>query len=215
MRDEETVLQTGLMSVQNKPQSQLQWKRQNRKGKLEAKLSRIEALKTQGTTVRSGTRWYEYGEKNNKYFFSLEKTRYRRKHVTSIINHADKRIADPKNIFQEEELFFKEMCTSKNIDPQLPEFSDFFEDIENILPEEEAETCEGEITLNECYNALKSTTTNKSQGSDGFTAKFYHHFWNLIANYMGESFNYAIQNGILSISQRQGVIPLIPKRKRI
>ena len=56
--------------------------------------------------------------------------------------------------------------------------------------------------------------TNKSPGSDGFTAEFYHHFWNLIAKYMVESFNYAFQNGILSISQRQGVISLIPKKEK-
>ena len=105
------------------------------------------------------------------------------------------------------------MYTSINIDPQLSEFSDFFENIENILSQEEAETCEGEITLDECCNALKSMATNKSPGSDDFTAGFYHHFCNLIANYMVESFNYAFQNGILSISKRQGVISLIPKRK--
>ena len=182
--------------------------------KLKAKLSKIEALKTQSTIVRSRARWYEYGEKNNKYFYSLEKTNYRRKHVTSIINHKDKSITDPKKILQEEELFFKEIYTSKNIYPQLPEFTDFFESIENKLSEEEAESCEGEITLNECYNALKSMATNKSPGSDGFTAEFYHHFWNLIAKYMVESFNYAFQNGILSISQRQGVISLIPKKEK-
>ena len=56
--------------------------------------------------------------------------------------------------------------------------------------------------------------TNKSPGSDSFTAAFYLHFWNLIAKYMVESFNYAFQNGILFISQRQGVISLIPKQEK-
>ena len=114
------------------------------------------------------------------------------------MNHEGKRIRDPKKILQEEELFFEEIYvyTSKNIDPQLPEFSYFFEKIENILSEKEAETCEGEITLGECYNARKSMATNKSPGSDDFTAEFYHHFWNLIAYYMIESFNYAFQNRV-------------------
>ena len=61
-------------------------------------------------------------------------------------------------------------------------------------------------------------TTTKSPGSDGFTAKFYQHFWNLIASYIVESFNYAFQNGILntiSILQRQAVISLILKNKNL
>ena len=45
--------------------------------------------------------------------------------------------------------------------------------------------------MNASYNAIKSMATNKSPGSDDFTAEFYHHFWNLIANYMIERFNYA------------------------
>ena len=50
--------------------------------------------------------------------------------MSSIINHEDKRLTDPKKTLQEEELFFKEIYTSKNMNPQLPEFSDFFENIE-------------------------------------------------------------------------------------
>ena len=114
------------------------------------------------------------------------------------MNHEGKRIRDPKKILQELRgaFLWRNIYTSKNIDPQLPEFSYFFEKIENILSEKEAETCEGEITLDECYNAIKSMATNKSPGSDDFTAEFYHHFWNLIANYMVESFNYAFQNRV-------------------
>ena len=212
-RDEEKALQTKLIDIQNKLQVNYNESDKTEMDKLKAKLSRIEAIKTEGTIVRSRARWYEHGEKNSKYFYSLEKTNYRRKHVSSIINHEDKRITDPKQILQEMELFFKEIYTSKNMNPQLPEFSDFFENIECTLSQEKAATCEGEVKLEECYNALKIMAANKSPGSDGFTTEFYQYFWNLLGNYMIESFNYAFQNGIISISQRQGVISLIPKKK--
>ena len=162
--------------------------------KLKAKLSRIEAIKTEGAIVRSRARWYEHGEKNSKCFYSLEKTNYRRKHVICTINHEDKRITDPKQILQEMELVFKERYTSKNMNPQLPEFSDFFENIECALSQEEAATCEGEVKLKEWYNALKIMAANKSPCSDGFTTEFYQHFWNLLGNCVIESFNYAFQN---------------------
>ena len=210
MHDEEAALQTELINIQNKLQANYNESYEREMDRLKTKLSRIEAIKTQGTIVRSKARWYEYGEKNSKYFYSLEKTNYRRKHVTSITNHEDKRITDPKQILQEEELYFKEIYTSKNMNPQHPEFGNFFDNIDNTLSQEEAAICEGAITSEECYNALKVMANDKSPGSDGFTAELCRYFWNLISNYMVESFNYAFQNGILSISQRQGVISLIP-----
>ncbi len=73
---------------------------------LKAKLAKVEACKTQGASVRSRTRWYEYEEKNSKYFYSLEKINYRPKHVTPIKIHKDKKITDLKKILQAEENFF-------------------------------------------------------------------------------------------------------------
>ena len=131
------------------------------------------------------------------------------------MNQENKKLTDPKQILLEEELFFKEIYTSKNMNPHLPEFTDFFDSIDNALSHEDAATWEGAITSEECHNALKTMAKDKSPGSDGFTVEFYRYFWNLISNYMVESFNYAFENGvILSISQRQGVISLIPKKNK-
>ena len=113
--DEEKALQTKLIDIQNKLQVNYNESDKIEMDKLKAKLSRIEAIKTEGTIVRSRAQWYEHGEKNSKYFYSLVKTNYRRKHVISIINHEDKRITDPKQILQEMELFFEEIYTSKNM----------------------------------------------------------------------------------------------------
>ena len=83
------------------------------------------------------------------------------------------------------------------------------------LPEEMASTCEGEITLAECTKVLSMMQNNKSPGSDGLTTEFYRAFWDIISTYVVNSFNYAFNTGNLSISQRQGIISLIPKKKRI
>ena len=75
-------------------------------------------------------------------------------------------------------------------------------------------TCEGYITIEECAYVLKKMENNKTPGSDGLSIEFYRYFWNIIAKYMVESFNYAFQSGHLSISQKQGIISLIPKKKK-
>ena len=82
--------------------------------------------KTRGAIIRSRARWYEYGEKNTKYFLNLETVNYRRKYISSLISHNGTRINDPKEILNEERNFFKELYFSRNVDPNSGEFSDFF-----------------------------------------------------------------------------------------
>ena len=77
-----------------------------------------------------------------------------------------------------------------------------------------ASTCEGEITLAECTKALSMMQNNKSPGSDILTTEFYRAFWDIISTYVVNSFNYAFNTGNLSISQRQRIISLIPKKKK-
>ena len=72
--------------------------------------------KTRSAIIRSRARWFEHGEKNSKYFLNLEKLNYRRKHISSLINHNGTRINDPKEILNEERNFFKELYSSRNVD---------------------------------------------------------------------------------------------------
>ena len=82
------------------------------------------------------------------------------------------------------------------------------------LAEEMASTCEGELTLAQCTKALSMMQNNKSAGSDRLTTEFYRAFWDVISTSVVNSFNYAFNTGNLSISQRQGIISLIPKKKK-
>ena len=99
------------------------------------------------------------------------------------------------------------------MDPNCSTFNEFFE-IENALSESIAKTCEGVMSVQECELALKAMENNKTPGTDGLTPEFYRYFWNLLGSFMVSSFNYAFRNGTLSISQRQGIISLIPKKKK-
>ena len=53
---------------------------------------------------------------------------------------------------------------------------------------------------------------NKTPGSDGQPAEFYKVFWNDIADLFLKSLNYAHQTGQLSVTERRGIIKLIPKK---
>ena len=70
------------------------------------------------------------------------------------------------------------------------------------------------VTLVECTKSLKQFMNNKTPGSDDFTIQFYRFFWNAIGPIMVYSFNYAFENGEMSISQKRGIISLIPKKDK-
>ena len=74
--------------------------------------------------------------------------------------------------------------------------------------------CEGMISKEECLTALKEFKNNKTPGTDGFSAEFYKFFWSDLGTEMTASFNYAFQKGSLSISQKRGIISLIPKKNK-
>ena len=54
--------------------------------------------------------------------------------------------------------------------------------------------------------------SNKTPGSDGLPAEFCKIFWNDIADFLLGSINYAYKTGQLSVSQKRGIVKLIPKK---
>ena len=70
------------------------------------------------------------------------------------------------------------------------------------------------ISKGECLTALKEFKNNKTPGTDGFSAESYKFFWSDLGTEMTASFNYAFQKGLLSISQKHGIISLIPGKKK-
>ena len=70
---------------------------------------------------------------------------------------------------------------------------------------------ECETTLEELESVLKTFQNNKSPGEDGFTKEYYESFFGILGNHLLHSYNEAFLRGHLSVSQRRGIISLIPK----
>ena len=65
--------------------------------------------RTKGIMFRSKAKWYAEGERNTKYFYSLEKARYNAKTCFRIISDRGDEISEPVEILQEQRKFYKEL----------------------------------------------------------------------------------------------------------
>ena len=177
------------------------------------RLKRIMTYKTKGAILRSKVRWHEQGERNTKYFYGLEKRNFNNKTITRLKIGENAFTSNQFEILTKEKIFYESPYKTKNVNPGKFNGSIFFNP-ENISPltEENKTSCEGSIAMDECLEALKDFKSGKTPGTDGFPAEFYRFFWTEISNELIDSFNYAFKSGSLSISQRRGIISLIPKK---
>lgn len=184
-------------------------------------LNEYEALKTELHSIydrkgkaamfRSKCRWIENGEKPTKYYFNLEKRNYNRKTINKLRKQDGVEIREEKEILKVIQEFYEDLYSSE-ISTSQEQFDLFISNV--IFPklsDEDREEIEGPLTLNECKRVLESFQENKWPGKDGFTVKFYKYFFDSVGSYLLESLNAAYEVGKLSISQRRGVITLIPK----
>ena len=82
------------------------------------------------------------------------------------------------------------------------------------LSEDGKAILEKPLCKQELYDVIKSMKLNKTPGFDGLPIEFYIVFWPDICDMLMNSFNFSLQNGAMSISQRNGIITLLPKKDK-
>lgn len=176
-------------------------------------LEEIVEYRTKGSILRARCRWFNEGEKNTKYFLNLEKRHHKEGAISQLKQADESFVTTDKEILYQCETFYRELYRSK-IDTCDDKYDHiFFEDsTHKKLNQDEKDVCEGPLTKEECLKALNEMKCNKTPGSDGLPAEFYRIFWNDISDYLLNSFHYAYLRGQFSVSQKRGIIKLIPKK---
>ena len=167
-----------------------------------------------GIMARAKARWVAEGEKCTNYFCNLEKRNYNEKIIPKLINDNGEEIFNQSEILEEQKSFYEKLYSSTN--PILhQEHKNLFFDENNPfirkLSDEQRLQAEGNLNTNECLKTLKNMKNGKSPGMDGFTTEFYKFFWIDLHEFIIKSFNYSLETGSFSVSQKQGVITCIPK----
>ena len=156
-------------------------------------------------------RWHEEGERNTKYFHSLERRHHDIKIVSKLQFGINCYTEDQFEILEEEKKLYESLYRIRKFknSPFLSQKN------VSALSEEEKNFCEGLVNEEECPNGLKDFGNNKTPGTDGLPAEFYRFFWLDISHDLLASYNFASQHCMLSISQRRGILSLIPKKSKV
>ena len=175
---------------------------QETKAELEEKT--IDRIK--GVMFRSKAKWLEEGEKNTKYFYSLEKARYNAKTCYKMINDKDQEIDTAEEILQEQKEFYTKLY---DVDLDI-KFS--MENQSGLkVPEEIKEIQQQQLTCRDLEGAIKTMNRNKTPGEDGIPADFYKVFWNKLKKAFHAMVLQCYQEEELHSTARKGILNLIPK----
>lgn len=160
--------------------------------------------------LHSRSRWMELGEKPSGYFLRLQRHEAAQKAI-HVLELSDGRIIDTKDdILDACVSHFNSIYTKKDISEST--INEFFSTIHfPQLSDDDRRSCEGAFAMEECRAALKLMARNKVPGISGFTAEFFEYFWDSIGPLVVEYFNESVEHG-LHVSQRRGVIILLPKK---
>ena len=205
---EEKIIISQLSEKVNEYEANLPLTEQDDQLLLESKLELEEKLmeRTRGIMFRSKARWYEQGEKNTKYFFTLEKARYNSKTCYTILNEAKDEISDPTKILQVQRQFYQDLY-----EVEREENFNMENNFGVKVPNEIRELQSQQMTVSDIAVAVKAMKNNKTPGEDGIPIDFYKVFWKWIHKPLYEMIQQVYQQDSLHTTARRGILNLIPK----
>ena len=154
------------------------------------------------------------GEKNSKYFFSLEKARYIAKTTTALFDRNGDIVRKDEEILHCLEDFYTELYNKQENCNQAVE-QEFWESLTKVaLPVNIANECNKPFSICEINKAVFAMKNKKTPGNDGIPIDVYKVFWKRLAPLFLNVVNYCYQEGCLFPSGAEGILNLIPKQEK-
>ena len=165
--------------------------------------------RAKGIMFRSKAKWCEEGEKNTKYFFSLEKARYNSKTCYKLLTDNGIEISNPEQILQIQKSFYEDL---------YQEDSEVKFTMKNtfgiVVPEEIKRQQDSPIVMEEIEKAIITMNNNKTPGQDGIPIDFYKVFWKCLKVPYFEMVKHSYEQEMLHETARKGILNLIPKANK-
>ena len=162
--------------------------------------------RVKGIMFRNKIKWYEEGEKNTRYFFSLEKARYNAKTCFKLINDQNEEITNQEKILDQQRIFYQDLYQEDK------EVKFTMKNSFGIrVPEEIKKEQENQITMKDLEEAIKGMNNGKTPGEDGIPVDFYKVFWLQLKEAFYQMMIQGYEEDILHDTARRGILNLIPK----
>jgi len=156
-------------------------------------------------SLRAQVKWYEEGERSNKYFLNILKKRTDQQMITKLEGQG-RVLETQESIMDHVTSFYEQLYRHK-------ETSDNYENFLSDLPKLNADDktfLDKEITLEELGGVVNGCG-DSAPGPDGISYKIYRKLWPIVGRYLLESWKYSVSIGILPLDQRVSAITLLPK----
>ena len=168
-------------------------------------LRTLRAKQSAETSFRTRARWYEHGEKSNKYFLNLNK-KYKKTKLIGNIVCDNVTYRGQKDVSEGITGFYEKLYAQEEVEE---EEDDFYANCPK-LSQAFKENIEVELTMEDLLAAL-GTCTDSAPGPDGISYSVYKKLWEIAGPIMHEAWKHSYTIGIMPPSHRESVITLLPK----
>jgi hypothetical protein len=174
---------------------------------LKIKLMQLRAKISNTLAFKSKIKWFEYGEKSNKFFLNLIKSRQNQKLISNIKNGSEQ--YEGKDVMKGIKDFYANLYSVK---PRTLQNNDNYNFYENCpkLTNKQAELMDKALTLEELTKSLNSCK-DSSPGPDGIPYLVYKKLWKLAGPIILEAWKFSVTTKSLTLSHYESVITLLPK----
>ena len=119
-------------------------------------------------------------------------------------------VASPEDLWGSFSSFYSSLVSAEPTDADAQE--SLLDNIKSSLSAIQLESCEGLLSVEECYDALSGMAKLKAPGLDGLPAEFYLKFWHVLGQDLVHVLNSCYTTGSLTLSQCRGVTLLSFKK---
>ena len=173
-------------------------------------LAKFDFEEARGAQVRSRTRWVEEGESSSSYFFRLVKKHGVDRLVSALRQDDGSIVTSAPDLVGCFANFYSALFSVEDVDRVSQQ--ELLSKLSARLSADQSEVCEGALSVDECFSALKGMAHRKAPGNDGLPMEFSVKFWSVLGADLVKVLNSCFFNRRLSKTQRRGVISLSFKK---
>ena len=168
--------------------------------------------KLNGSFIRSRVQFIENYDKPTRFFLRTERQHAKNRTITEI-RQQDKTYTDSNSIINMCRQFYLELYAEEPVSREAVHYFLYNTNLPRVPPDL-YEQCEGDLTYEEAFEAIKLMKNGKTPGSDGLPAEFYKCFFPIFGHDFVAMINLCNYLGKLSPSQRLSLITLLCKNRQ-